>query len=203
MRTEHVVADSSLAPHSDGDEADPTRRPHGKAEVMAAIRAAAADLLAERGPRDITVRDVADRAGVNHALVHRHFGTKDELIRGVIADLSAEIGASAAALGGTDVAALLRLLREQPAYWNILARTILDAPEVLAGHPPPAASIVLAMVSAGREPDEHMRATAAVAGSLVLGWIVFGQHLGSVLQLADTEIFDAAVAAEVRKILAS
>jgi AcrR family transcriptional regulator len=186
---------------SELDDIDEARRPHGKAEVMAAIRAAAAELLAERGPRDITVRDVAERAGVNHALVHRHFGTKDELIRGVIAELSAAIGQAAAALGGSDVAALLRLLREQPAYWNILARTILDAPEVLAGYPPPAASIVLAMVSAGREPDDEMRATAAVAGSLVLGWIVFGQHLGSVLNLSETQAFDDAVAAEVRRIL--
>ena len=202
MRTGDVVDHTAIAPESGDDETDPTRRPHGKAEVMAAIRAAAAELLAERGPRDITVRDVAERAGVNHALVHRHFGTKDELIQGVIADLSAEIGASAAALGSTDVSALLRLLREQPAYWNILARTVLEAPEVLAGHPPPAASIVLAMLSRGREPDDAMRAKAAVAGSLVLGWIVFGQHLGSVLQLSETQTFDAAVADEVARILA-
>ena len=58
------------------------------------------------------------------------------------------------------------------------------------------------MLSRGREPDDEMRAKAAVAGSLVLGWIVFGQHLGSVLQLSDTQTFDAAVANEVTRILA-
>ena len=54
---------------------------------MSAVQAAAVELLAERGPREMTVRDVAERAGVNHALVHRHFGTKDALIRAVVAEL--------------------------------------------------------------------------------------------------------------------
>src|SRR3954452_2899923 len=97
---------------------EPERR-RGRVEVMAAIQAVAVDLLAERGPREVTIRDVAEGAGVNHALVHRYFGTKEELFRAVFSALSTQLGADAAALGSGDVAALLRLLQERPAYWRI------------------------------------------------------------------------------------
>lgn len=158
---------------------------------MAAVRAAAADLLADRSPRDITVRDVAQRAGVNHALVHRHFGTKDELLRAVIADLSAQIGAAVRDAGG-GTAAILTQLRAHPEYWRILARAVLDEPQLLQVRPTSAAATVLDMLSGSGDPDDATRVSAAVAGSLVLGWIVFGDHLSGVLGVAD-DALDAAV----------
>ena len=171
---------------------------------MSAVRAATVELLAERGPREITVRAVAERAGVNHALVHRHFGTKDDLIRAVITQQSHEIGTAAAALGGgesADVAAMLDVLREHPAYWRVLARTVLDAPEMLAQRRLPAAAIVLGRMTPDADSPAQTRERAAVAGSLALGWLVFGAHLASVLQVDDVAGFDAAVAAQVRAIV--
>jgi AcrR family transcriptional regulator len=167
---------------------------------MAAVQQAAVELLAERGPREVTVRAVAERADVNHALVHRHFGTKDDLIRAVIAQQSQEIGAQAARLARSDVAGMLGVLRDHPAYWRVLARTILDAPEMLTGGPLPAAAMVLGRMTADAEASGTTRERAAVAGSLALGWLVFGAHLASVLQIDDVEAFDAAVAAHVRTV---
>lgn len=174
-------------------------RPHGRAEVMAAVRSATAELLAERGPRDISVRDVAERANVNHALVHRHFGTKDDLFRAVISELSAEI---AAAISRQDVATALRQLQAQPAYWRIMARAVLDAPQVLEPGRTSAASAVLAMLGGADEVDDPTRTAAAAAGCLVLGWIVFGAHLSTVLAVADDELLEAAVADAVGRLLA-
>jgi AcrR family transcriptional regulator len=168
---------------------------------MAAVQAVAAEMLAERGPREVTIRDVADRAGVNHALIHRYFGTKEDLFREVFAALSAEFQADAVALGTGDVAALLMLLREHPAFWRILARSVLDAPELLAAGQAPAAPLMLAMISGVREPGDQARAAAAVAGSLALGWLVFGPHLSAVLEIKDTADFDAAVAKAVARVV--
>jgi AcrR family transcriptional regulator len=62
-----------------------TERPHGREEVRAAILRAARRRLATQGPSAST-RDIAADANVNVGLLHRHFGTKDELIRAVFAD---------------------------------------------------------------------------------------------------------------------
>ena len=43
--------------------------------------AATAELLGEVGPRSLSVRAIAERAGVNHGLVHHYFGGKDALLQ--------------------------------------------------------------------------------------------------------------------------
>src|SRR5690242_2767504 len=67
--------------HGTDDTQTGSNRPVGRAEVMAAVLDAATELFADKGPDAVTVREVADRASVNHALIHRHYGTKQELLR--------------------------------------------------------------------------------------------------------------------------
>ncbi|MGB6057539.1 MAG: TetR/AcrR family transcriptional regulator [Microthrixaceae bacterium] len=59
---------------------------------------AAVELALETGGPDFTVRQVAARAGLNHGLVHRYFGTKDALtsavIRSIGSDLASELSGS-------------------------------------------------------------------------------------------------------------
>ncbi|MDT5138250.1 MAG: TetR/AcrR family transcriptional regulator, repressor for neighboring sulfatase, partial [Mycobacterium sp.] len=52
--------------------------------MAAAVLAAAADLFAERGPAATSIRDIAARSKVNHGLVFRHFGTKEQLVGAVL-----------------------------------------------------------------------------------------------------------------------
>ena len=54
------------------------RRP-GAPDTRAAVLAAARASFAERGFRGTTIRAVASTAGVDPALVHHYFGTKDDL----------------------------------------------------------------------------------------------------------------------------
>jgi TetR/AcrR family transcriptional regulator, repressor for neighboring sulfatase len=164
---------------------------------MTAVRKAAVELLSDRSPRDVTVRDIADRAGVNHALVHRHFGTKDDLLRGVIRDESATIGAAAAQLSTDGMRGVLSLLEQHATYWRLLARTVLDAPELLAGQPMPAASMFLGAMGRGAQPSDDTRAAAAAAASLVLGWVVFGPHLSAQLGITDDERVRATLSSAV------
>jgi AcrR family transcriptional regulator len=64
-------------------------KPHGKDEVVHAIMSAAIPLIAERGVKAVSFRDIAEAANVNHGLITRHFGTKEALLARV-GDLLAE-----------------------------------------------------------------------------------------------------------------
>jgi AcrR family transcriptional regulator len=48
------------------------------------ILAAARELFAAHGVDGVSVRQIAAKAGVNHALVHRYFGTKDEMVAAIL-----------------------------------------------------------------------------------------------------------------------
>lgn len=55
-------------------------RPRGESGARDAILAAARALFAEAGYERASIRAIARRAGVDPALVHHYFGTKDELL---------------------------------------------------------------------------------------------------------------------------
>jgi len=71
-------------PGTDVVETRAVRTRPGKDVNASRILDSAQELFARRGPRAVTVRQVAEHAGVSHALVHKYFGSKDELIRAVI-----------------------------------------------------------------------------------------------------------------------
>ncbi len=64
------------------------------------ILSAARDLFAERGVDGVSVRDIAEAAGVSHPLVHHYFGTKasivDEILSREVAVLNSVIIAAGA-----------------------------------------------------------------------------------------------------------
>jgi AcrR family transcriptional regulator len=53
---------------------------HDSQHPKGAILRAAAELMAEHSPSDVSLREIAARAGVNYGLIHRHYGTKDQLL---------------------------------------------------------------------------------------------------------------------------
>lgn len=60
------------------------RRP-GKSDTRAEILVAARDTFAERGYDSASVRQIAASAGVDPALVHHYFGTKESLFHATVA----------------------------------------------------------------------------------------------------------------------
>ncbi len=83
-------------------------RPVGSSGTQrrAALLDAAQEILAEKGLPRVTVREVAERAGVKPALVNYYFGSKDDLLRAVAdrisAKLLASIGAVVSQAGGAE-----------------------------------------------------------------------------------------------------
>lgn len=65
----------------------PTESP---AATREALLASAAEVFAERGFRDATIREICQRAGANVAAIHYHFGDKERLYAEVLSDTSRE-----------------------------------------------------------------------------------------------------------------
>lgn len=61
-----------------------SRERASREETTKRILDAAEQLYSVRNPRDVTVREIAEKAGVTHALVHQYIGTKDDLIDAVV-----------------------------------------------------------------------------------------------------------------------
>src|ERR1700757_1354396 len=97
------------------------KTPTGREEVAAASLEAAPDLFAERGPAATSIRDIAARSKVNHGLVFRHFGTKEQLVGAVLDHLGTNLTDLLQSGAGPDVVdkALDRQTR-------VMARTVLD-----------------------------------------------------------------------------
>lgn len=72
----------------------PRRRenePAGPEEVRRALLDAAADLFAKEGVTEVSLREVAAEADVQHALIARYIGHREALIRAVFDDLTAAL----------------------------------------------------------------------------------------------------------------
>jgi TetR/AcrR family transcriptional regulator len=63
-------------------------------EAKSQILTAADELFGERGFDATTTRDIAERSGVNKALIHYYFGTKDELLDAVLEGYYAMLGSA-------------------------------------------------------------------------------------------------------------
>lgn len=177
--------------------------PTGRAEVAAAVLEAATDLFAERGPAATSIRDIAARSKVNHGLVFRHFGTKEQLVGAVLDHL----GATTTALLQSDPPAA-EAERALDRHMRVMARTLLD------GYPAgklqsrfPGASQLLDGLRAShdtdREGDRSARLAVANAFALQFGWRLFAPFLRSAAgldDLSDDELRQA-VGAELARIV--
>jgi len=158
--------------------------------VVNALLDAATTRFAAHGPSAVSVRDVADAAGVNHGLVHRHFGSKRALLGAVLDRLAARVAAATAAGESPDEADL-------DAYWRVLARAILDGEDVsdLQHGYPTVTALLTAAAQDGLDPSAARVATAR-AVALGLGARLFAPFIRSAVGLEDEE---AATAFGVRE----
>jgi AcrR family transcriptional regulator len=88
-----------------------TTRPMGRPReerADRAILAAALELMAEQGVRDLRMDDVADKAGVGKATIYRRYRSKEELVTATIATLVSEITVPDTGSTRTDLLSLMR-----------------------------------------------------------------------------------------------
>lgn len=158
----------------------PRRRsvPRGKEEVTAAILDAATQLIARRGPAAVSIREVAALAGVNHGLVHRHFGSKAKLVLAVHNRLAEQLAPEQGPIKADRDTALnlYRAVADNPDYWRVLARSALDGElsEVVASRLPVTRELA-AQLERALPADSGVTGAELVAMNLAfsLGWLVF------------------------------
>lgn len=156
-------------------------RPRGRDEVRTALLDAANELFGRKGPDAMSVRDVAAHANVNHGLLHRYVGSKEQLLREVILDHAEKFREvfNGAEDPGVAVARMFDLLMERPAFTRIFAHLLL------AGHGPKefvshegGSNRLAAFIQEKRQDDDgsfdDAKLAAAISTVLTMGWSLFG-----------------------------
>jgi len=165
--------------------------PRGKEDVRSALIEAAAELYAhEAAP---SVRAIAARAGVNHGLVHRHFGDKEGLRRATMEALSEAIAADmpdaeeATALSFDELLArAFFATKKHERFLRVLLRAYLDGeiPPVLSRTFPVVQSLITAGEARGVDGARELVAERVAAG---LGWLLFEPFIRQAAGLGDGE----------------
>ncbi|WP_082961229.1 TetR/AcrR family transcriptional regulator [Mycolicibacter nonchromogenicus] len=168
-------------------------------EAVAAVLVHAADLFAERGPAATSIRDISTRSGVNHGLVFRYLGTKNQLVKAVLNHLADEVAEAVQAGAPAQVIAARTELQ-----WRVLARAILDGFPVgqLQERFPIAANLLKHGLSSYDE-ETTGRLAAANVMALQLGWQLFQPFLRSAAGIEDLPSSDLrqSVTGEIARML--
>ena len=161
------------------------KKPHGREEVMEAVLNAAEALFSKYGVSGVSFRDIAAKANVNHGLIHRHFGSKENLRKAIQDRLSEkireEIGTPTEARDGFKRG--FSALQNQPNYWKFMARTFLDGQfegDVQTDFPYVRAMAYLveqAQKESALRDDIDPRVIVAGAFSMGLGMMVFEKYI--------------------------
>jgi TetR/AcrR family transcriptional regulator, repressor for neighboring sulfatase len=194
-------------------EKDAQRRRLGRDATTAAILDAAEDLFHERDYEAVTVRDIAEQAGVSHALVHQYAGSKEDLFRAVMSrnDGSMVSGAPTHLDLLESASLILRRGLEPRArdYSRLLMRTALSGlpyDQTTQRFAAVERLIELAEQQAASaspaeraEKDLDPRLVAACVGSLYLGWVSGESWLRPAWGLAEMD--DDEVAAGLERVV--
>lgn len=149
--------------------------PAGPNEVREAILEAAATLFAHRGVDAVSLRDIAEAADVNVALISRYIGSREELINTVFARVSAQLAQAVEdrPLGGQGFTPDTVMGK-----WVRIAAAM-----AIAGRPLPTGDVnpVLAMAATLQAgygvTDVAARVRAAQIVATGLGWRIFEEYL--------------------------
>jgi AcrR family transcriptional regulator len=178
----------------------------GREATTAAILDAAEDLFSSRGFSAVSVRAIAERAGISHALVHRYIGRKIDIWSAVV-ERNAR-GILQAAPDNPDILATTSLmlrsgLAQYRRYIRLVAYSALHGPS--SGFPTgmygaterlvELAERVAASASSAEQSDESLdpRFVIACVDALFFGWITMESWLLKRTGLEDmdeTEVVD-------------
>lgn len=165
-------------------------RARGRDAVRRALLEAAGEMLGEVGPKSLSVRDIAERAGVNHGQVHHYFGGKRGLLEAAMHELGSRHFDRMAALSDADGFPRPLALAEDRPYYRALCQSVMDGDVALvmtvdADDDVSVPRRVLRSLRA-RNPetdDLDTRAHFAAFAAMQLGWVAFEELLFAVAEV--------------------
>lgn len=147
-------------------------------------------LFAERGARNVTVRDVAAEADVTHPLIYYYWGSKDELLAATLERSQRRV--RSVSVDGDRLAVVDALARESlehnRQYLLTLTRALLDGmqpSEWPGGFPAIDALLRLVLDGAPHEEEAEARARVACGVAMLNGWALIEDALLEVVGLTD------------------
>jgi AcrR family transcriptional regulator len=172
----------------------PAAKIRGSKYVKAALIAAATELLGEVGPRRLSVREVAERAQVNHGQVHHYFGGKRGLLEAAMRHLGKEHFEHSLDLAdGQPIPPALSLTEDQ-LYFRAVCQAVMDddLDLVMAVDGDDEISVprrVLRELRA-RHPDWEdieVKARFSALAATQLGWVAFEELLSAISEITPDE----------------
>ena len=138
---------------------------------------AAGELMSEVGPRALSVRGVAERAGVNHGLVHHYFGGKDGLLQAAMVRLVEEHAVFAREKSQGSPMPVPLSLKDDQKYLRAVVRSVLDdemelaQTELTAGVSVPRTALDHAVTKKKMEKaDVETKALFSIGMAMEMGW---------------------------------
>ena len=172
------------------------KAPHGRDAVKKAILDATQKLLLKKSPNQITVREIAEAANIKHPLIHRHFGTKEELIFAAHARGVAKVERKIAGIEelAGNIGAFFEAGKKNKFRQTALSRAMLD------GVPPrtflndfPIMKRLLELIkkrcdAAGSDTKFTPEMIAAVLAATALGWFFYEPFLIAASEQEDKKL---------------
>ena len=168
----------------------------GRKNVEKKLINSAAELVGSIGPNQLSIRDIADHAGVNHAQIHHYFGGKQGLLESTYRQLAFE-----------HMEQLERRnvnpdnLGEEPLsditdnYFRAIIRAVLDDKmdlvriQVDAGYSMSRKTLAeLTKLSGLKKPTAEIKAAVALVMALEFGFASMKDYIKEVLKISDKDL---------------
>lgn len=155
------------------------------AQIVDAVADAAHDLLVERSPSAVSLREIAAAAQVNLGLIHRYVGSKDDVIALVLARHTQRARSTTELSTDELTHQVADVIVNRPATGRLIAGMVLDGVDVAALKDE--FPLLKQLATSGDATN------AAITYALALGWEVFGPSLLSAIDAnpAPNELVDA------------
>ena len=168
----------------------------GRKNVERRLIRSAAELVGSIGPNQLSIRDIADHAGVNHAQIHHYFGGKQGLLESTYKQLAFE-----------HMEQLERRnvnpdnLGEEPLsditdnYFRAIIRAVLDDKmdlvriQVDAGYSMSRKTLAeLTKLSGLKKPTAEIKAAVALVMALEFGFASMKDYIKEVLKISEKDL---------------
>ena len=168
----------------------------GRKNVEKKLINSAAELVGSIGPNQLSIRDIADHAGVNHAQIHHYFGGKQGLLEATYKQLAFEHMEQLERRNvNPDNLGKEPLSDITDNYFRAIIRAVLDKKmdlvriQVDAGYSMSRKTLdELTKLSGLKKPTAEIKAAVALVMALEFGYASMKDYIKEVLKISDKDL---------------